>query len=95
MIMVNMHSNGTSPDGHRKVVYMLAMDMAESYNIPKNRAIDIVANHMDELSDWINKVYSTSTQPFVLGGLANGIQFNDESFFTMMLLKSPKLLSFS
>jgi len=73
MIMVNMHSDGTSPDGHRKVVYMLAMDMAESYNIPRNRASTIVANHMDELSDWINKVHNTSTQPFVLGDLAKGI----------------------
>ena len=89
MIRINLRHDSTNSEHQQKAVFILAAEMAEDYNIPRQYIPTIISDHLKELSRWINLKYETQTQAFTLGHLAYGIEFLDDAFLTMLLLKVP------
>jgi len=89
MIRINLQTATRNSEQEQKMVWTLALEMADAYNFPRNKIQVLFPDHSASFCNWLAEEYETKAVPFQIGTVAFGFTFYDAAFVTAMLLKTP------
>lgn len=90
MIRVNLHHESTNSAEEKKMVFLLAVEMAADYKLSSRMASTLIVDHLEDLAKWVAIKYPESGVSYYnFNNLSYGFEFEETAFLTALLLKVP------